>query len=162
MLDRTLRGDLFESTVIGFLAALAIDAKKQILVGACSFTPNLPALVKVAQMLVRQASVLAMEQGEIEYPADMLDEMKERFMMVGTPTPFSWALRLRVYGKKIRNSTTCLGVIRWSEDNEKLTYGDIELTMTSFKDFVREQVHLAQAQLGLLPLHPTETWENLI
>lgn len=63
-------------------------------------------------MLVVQRSVLAADEGEVEHPADLLDEMRERFMIYGSRSPFNWALRLRVYGKKVRNSTTSLGYIQ--------------------------------------------------
>lgn len=35
----------------------------------------------------------------LAYPADYIDEMQARFMAHGTRSPFSWANRLRMYGK---------------------------------------------------------------
>ena len=52
ILDHTLKGDLFKSTAIGFLAALGVDPKKKILQDASSFTLYLSAFVKISQMLV--------------------------------------------------------------------------------------------------------------
>ena len=52
ILDHTLKGDLFESTAVGFLAALAVDPEKRILRDASSFTSYLSAFVKISQMLV--------------------------------------------------------------------------------------------------------------
>ena len=111
LLDHTLKGDLFESTVVGFLAALAVDPERKILRDAPSFTSSLSAFVKISQMLVIQMSVNMAEEGKIEYPADVLDEMRERFLIYGSRSPFNWVLRLQAYGKKIRNSTTSLGYI---------------------------------------------------
>jgi hypothetical protein len=122
LLDHTLKGDIFESTVVGFLAVLAVDPEKKIFRDASSFTSYLSAFVKISQMLVIQMSVVMSEDGEIEHPADVLDEMRERFLMHGTRSPFNWVLRLRAYGKRIRNSTTSLGYIYWFDDHEKLTY----------------------------------------
>jgi hypothetical protein len=45
ILDHTLKGDLFESTAVGFLAALAVDPEKNILRDASSFTSYLSAFV---------------------------------------------------------------------------------------------------------------------
>jgi hypothetical protein len=59
-------------------------------------------------MLVIQMSVVMSEDGEIEHPADVLDEMRERFLMHGTRSLFNWVLRLRAYSKRIRNCTTSL------------------------------------------------------
>ena len=44
-------------------------------------------------------------------------------------------LRLRAYGKTIRNSTISLGYIYWSQDHERLTYKQLKLTMADFKRF---------------------------
>ena len=52
LLDHTLRGDLFESTAVGFLAALGVDPEKKIFRDASSFTSYLSAFVKMSQMLV--------------------------------------------------------------------------------------------------------------
>ncbi|KAH3955985.1 hypothetical protein HBI26_254390 [Parastagonospora nodorum] len=140
LLDHTPKGDLFESTVVGFLAVLAVDPEKEIFREASSFTSYLSAFVKISQMLVIRMSVTMSKDGEIEHPADVLDEMRERFLMHGTRSPFNWVLRLRAYGKRIRNSTTSLGYIYWSDDHEKLTYKQLEMTMAGFKAFVRTEV----------------------
>ena len=114
-------------------------------------------------MLVVQRSVLAADEGEVEYPADLLDEMRERFIIHGSRSPFNWALRLRAYGKKVRNSTTSLGYIQWSEDKESLSYKITELRMNGFKDFIRTEVELIQAQLeDLLLLHADECKEDTV
>jgi hypothetical protein len=163
LLDHVLRGDLFQSVVIGFFAAKGINEDKKILKEAYDYTPTLSAFIKVAQMLAIQRSVRAAEDGEVEYPGDLLDEMRDRFLLHGTHTPFNWALRLRAYGKKVRNSTTSLGYIYWSEDNEKLFYKDLELGMSDFRKFVRVQVGLAQQQLReLLLVHPDEDLEAVV
>jgi hypothetical protein len=45
-------------------------------------------------------SVVAAEEGEVEHPSYMLDEMRERFLVRGSWTAFDWACRLRLYAKK--------------------------------------------------------------
>lgn len=163
LLDHTLKGDLFESTLVGFLAVLSINVPKQILQDACDYTSKLSGLIKIGQVLVVQRSVLAASEGEVEHPADLLDEMRERFMIHGSRSPFNWALRLRAYGKKVRNSTTSLGYIQWSEDKESLSYKTTELRMNGFKEFVQTQVELIQAQLeDLLLLHHDECREDTV
>jgi hypothetical protein len=163
LLDHTLKGDLFESAAIGFLAALGVDPEKRILRDASSFTSYLSAFVKISQMLVIQMSVLMAEEGQIENPADVLDEMRERFMIHGSRSPFNWVLRLRAYGKKIRNSSTSLGYIYWSDDHERLTYKQLELNMTDFKKFVATQVAQTQSELEqLFLIHNDEQREDVI
>ena len=68
-----------------------------------------------------------------------------------------------MYGKKVRDSTTCLGYISWTDDAQCVSYKDLcGLSMSPFQGFVRDQVGLAQEQLeGLLLLHPDERREDL-
>ncbi|KAF3032331.1 hypothetical protein E8E12_004059 [Didymella heteroderae] len=106
-------------------------------------------------------SVLMAEEGQIEHPSDVLDEMRERFMIHGSRSPFNWVLQLRAYGKKIRNSSTSLGYIYWSDDHERLTYKQLELSIADFKKFVATQVALAQSELEQLFLsYPTQVWRH--
>jgi hypothetical protein len=67
--------------------------------------------IKIAQMLVIQKAVTTTDNDCSVQPADILDDMRVRFMINGTRSPLSWASRLRLYGKKVRDSTTCLGYI---------------------------------------------------
>jgi hypothetical protein len=163
LLDHDLRGNLFESVVVGFFAVLGIDVGKGILKEAYHYTPYLSGFIKIAQMLAIQKAVVAAREGIVTQPADLLDEMRVRFMIHGTRSPFSWASRLRIYGKKVRDSTTCLGYISWSDDGKLLSYKGVRhLSIEAFRDFVRDQVVKAQAELeGLLLLHPTEHREEL-
>jgi hypothetical protein len=114
-------------------------------------------------MLVIQRAIIAADQGEVEYPADILDVMRDRFMIYGSSTPMNWALKLRAYGKGIRDTTTSLGYIIWSEDGAALSYRDTELKMTKLQNFIRHQVSLAQSQLeDLLLIHPDEAREDIV
>ena len=114
-------------------------------------------------MLVIQKSVVGAREEEGLQPADLLDEMRAQFLINGVRLPFSWASQLRVYGKRIRDPTTCLGYISWSDDNLSVSYKGVRhLGMDALRDFVREQVGKAQVQLErLLLIHPEETREDL-
>src|SRR5450432_2096409 len=101
--------------------------------------------------------------GETAYPALMLETMQERFMIYGSRSLINWVQKLRTYGKKIRNTTTSLGCIVWSDDGQKLEYKKLEFTMVQLKLFVQQQVELAQDQLHqLLLLHSSEAWDNVV
>jgi hypothetical protein len=85
--------------------------------------------------------VVATREGIVTQPADLLDEMRVRFMIHGTQSPFSWASRLRIYGKKVRDLTTCLSYISWSDDGKLLSYKGVRhLSIEVFRDFVWDQV----------------------
>jgi hypothetical protein len=72
LLDHALLGNIYDSVIVGFLAVLGINSQ-----GAYhnppTYTSSLSAFVKVAQLLVVQRSVLAVEKDEVDYPADILD-----------------------------------------------------------------------------------------
>jgi hypothetical protein len=104
-------GDIFDSAVVGFLAVLGIDSSRKGFQEATTYTPRPSALIKIAQLLVLQRGVVAAEHGETEHPAEMIEDMQCRFMVYGSGSAINWAQKLRVYGKKIRDSTTSLGYI---------------------------------------------------
>jgi hypothetical protein len=94
--------------------------------------------------------VMMAEEGQIKHLLDVLDKMRKRFMIYRSWSPFNWVLRLRAYGKKIRNSSTSLGYIYWSVDYERLTYKQLELNIADLKKFVATEVALAQTELEQL------------
>lgn len=99
----------------------------------------------------------------MEHPADALDEMRERFLVHGTRSPFAWITRLRTYGKKIQNTTTSLGYIYWSEDQQQLSYKGLEMTIESFRRFVQIEIEKAQQSLEILfLLYEEESRESVI
>jgi hypothetical protein len=123
----------------------------------------LSGFIKITQLLVIRKAVVAAQEAEGTYAADVLDELRSRFLTRGTRSPFSWAVKLQAYAKKVRDCTTSLGYILWSEDAQSVSYKDIpSLSMTGFKGFVREQVYKAQAALeALLLVHPSECRSDL-
>ncbi|KAL3707137.1 hypothetical protein TMatcc_005114 [Talaromyces marneffei ATCC 18224] len=163
LLDHTLKGDLFKSALVGFLAILGVDAEKQTFRDAYTYTPSLSGLVKMAQMFVVQEAVMQANEDQVEHPADALDEMRERFLVHGTRSPFAWITRLRTYGKKIQNTTTSLGYIYWSEDQQQLSYKGLEMTIESFRRFIQTEIEKAQHSLEMLfLLHEEESRESVI
>jgi hypothetical protein len=84
-----LKGDLFDSTLVGFLAVLGVDAARQTFQDLYSYTSYLSRLVKMAQMLVALRAVREAEAGQVSHPADALDKMRECFLVYGVRAPFS-------------------------------------------------------------------------
>lgn len=70
------------------------------------------------------------EDGIMEDPLTPLDDMRKRFMTLDNNTPFTRAVSLRSFGKRIRNSTTSLGYIQWSEDAQTMFYRDLEVSVS--------------------------------
>ena len=68
-----------------------------------------------------------------------------------------------MYGKKIRDTTTSLGYLIWSNDGEVLEYRGLQLSMTGLRQFIRYQVNQAQDQLQtLLLIYAKETKEEVV
>jgi hypothetical protein len=163
LLDHPLKGDLFDSTLVGFLAVLGVDPARQTFRDPYGYTSYLSGLVKMAQMLVALQAVRLAKTSQVTHPADALDEMRERFLLYGVRAPFGWITRLRTYGKKIQNSTTSMGYIYWSDDEQTLSYKDLQMSMQGFRQFIANQVQLAQVELAqLFLLHDEEVREEVV
>lgn len=129
LLDHCLKGDVYDSIVIGFPAVLGINTKKMKFNDAAQYTSHPSAFIKIAQLLLIQQAVVAAEKNEVEHPSDLLDDMQDRFMVYGSRSPINWAQKLRVLGAKLRDSTTSLGHIVWSDEGHRLSYKDLEFEM---------------------------------
>ncbi|GFF60414.1 predicted protein [Aspergillus udagawae] len=163
LLDHPLKGDLFNSTLVGFLVVLGVDPARQTFRDPYGYTSYLSGLVKIAQMLVALQAVCLAKTSQVTHPADALDEMCERFLLYGVRAPFSWITQLRTYGKKIQNSTTSIGYIYWSDDEQTLSYKDLQMSMQGFCQFIANQVQLAQVELAqLFLLHDKKVQEEVV
>lgn len=149
--------------MLAFLAVSGIDTAKSIFFEAPNYTLKLSGFIKIAQMLVFEKAVREVESGMVENALDPLDEMRERFMTINNCMPFSWAVSARSFGKKIRDSVTSLGFIKWSEDEQTVFYKDVELRIDAFRKFVALQMKQAQGLLAnLFMLDPEENREVVI
>lgn len=164
LLDHPLRGSVFESAVVVFLAVLGIDEKNTgAFCNAAAYSPVLSKFIKISQMLVIQRAVIAAEDGDVEYPADMLDDLRRRFLIQGSRSPFDWAYKQRQIARRIASNTTETGAIIWTEDCQRVAYHEISLSMGDLRDFVATQVKLVQRDLEeLLMLHPEERRSEVI
>ena len=62
LLDHHLRGTMFESVALGFLAILGIDSSNETLCDAAAYTPILSRFIKISQLLMVQRAVLEVEE----------------------------------------------------------------------------------------------------
>jgi hypothetical protein len=76
--------------VLSFLAVLGVNkSPSSVFYSLLSYLPNLLKFIKIVQMLVVQQLVVAAEEGEVEHLLDMLDEIRERFIVQGSRTTFN-------------------------------------------------------------------------
>jgi hypothetical protein len=93
----------------------------------------------------------------------MIEVMQDCVLVYSSCSLINWAQKLRVYGKKIRDSTASLDYIIWSDNHQKLDWKGLELSMVGLKQFVRQQVEVVQDQLQqLLLIHTKEAKEDVI
>jgi hypothetical protein len=92
LLDHNLKGDLFESAILGYLAVIGIDIKSSRFHEAYSYTPLLSGFIKISQMLVLEKALRSSEKRQSGDPLDFLEEIRERFMTVDCRSLFSWAI----------------------------------------------------------------------
>ncbi len=147
LLDHELKGDVHESTVVGYLAVLGIDVANTSFYAAVNHTSTLLGFFKISQMLVLQKAIQAEVTSQSASAFDLLDEMRARFMTVDPCTPFSSAVSLRSFGKGIADTVTSLGYIQWSEDDQTIFYKALELRVDDFRAFVAQQVRKSQKLL---------------
>ena len=76
ILDHQLKGDIYESVVLGFLAVRGIDTRNSIFFEAPNYTSKLSGFIKISQMLVLEAAVREMESGKVDNALDPLEEMR--------------------------------------------------------------------------------------
>jgi hypothetical protein len=97
LLDHKLYGDIYDSIVVGFLAAMAIRLPAtnpsagvaQKLYSTADFIPKLSALIKMSQLLVGKRALLAVKRDKADVPARALEEMQGRFMTKESRSPIS-------------------------------------------------------------------------
>jgi hypothetical protein len=163
LLDHSLKGNIYDSVVVGFFAVMGINEERKGFREPENFTHYLSAFIKIAQLLVMQRAVVAADLGEAEFPGELLDEMQDRFMVSSSRSPMHWALKLRTFGRKIRDQITSLGYINWSDDGQRLSYKSLDLDMQALRWFMRDQVELGQCLLEqLLLIQPGEARDRVV
>lgn len=95
LLDHALFDTIYDSIAVVFLAVLGIRDpglsadQNATFSDSLHYTPYLSAFIKIAQLLVIQRAVLAVDRGEVPHVADMLNVMQERFMVYSTHSPIN-------------------------------------------------------------------------
>jgi hypothetical protein len=89
LLDHLLHRSVFKSPVIVFLAVLGINKKNDgAFCNAAAYLLVLSKFIKISQILVIQRAIVAAKDRDVEYLADMLDNLRKRFLVQGSCSPF--------------------------------------------------------------------------
>ncbi|KAH4596285.1 hypothetical protein HBH82_231530 [Parastagonospora nodorum] len=107
LLNHKIKGKLSSSIVISFLSVLGINTARNGFEDAVSYTSKLSGLVKLAQLVVVRQALADFESGQADSPNDAVGALQD-------------LLHLRAYGTRIRDSTTTIGHIGWSDDRQQL------------------------------------------
>ena len=111
LLDHKLRGNIYDSLIVSFLTVKGINVNTCCFQEPANYTSGLSALIKLAQYLIAHRSIIGAAEGEVDFPSELLDTMQDRFMVIGSRSPIEWALKLRRYGRSVRDTTTAHGMI---------------------------------------------------
>ena len=77
LLDHELKGNIYDSIVVDFLAAIGIDARNECFREAPNYSSSLSGLITMAQFFVALRCVRGMDDGETDFALDLLDEMQD-------------------------------------------------------------------------------------
>jgi hypothetical protein len=75
LLDHKLRGNIYNSLVISFLAAFGIYKKNDYFQELNNYTSGLSRLIKMAQFLVAQRAIVGTTEGEANFLSELLDDI---------------------------------------------------------------------------------------
>jgi hypothetical protein len=143
-----VRGDVFKSPVLHFLAVLGIDEETRRLRQANDFSYMLAGVVYCMRVIAVEV-ILPSEERE-----DQGDEDDERFKQVrdgfladGTYSVMSKALSILAYGKSIAMNHSNAGSISWSDDRTRMDYKGRTIDTTRFGGMVRGAIGEAEDML---------------
>lgn len=88
LLDYFFKENLFENTVIEFLAIFGINTDYSNFRNPNYYTIYLSVLVKIAQILIVEQTIEIADYSKISYPADILDKIYEYFLLYSVRTLF--------------------------------------------------------------------------
>ena len=77
LFDHCLKGNIYDSVIIRFTTVLGIDLAKNCFREPADYTSQLSALAKMGQMLVMQRVVVGADIGEVDFPANLLNEIQD-------------------------------------------------------------------------------------
>ena len=97
-------------------------------------------MVKVIQLLTIRASVFGYQHKHYTTPGEYLRTFRRKWLLKNRPTPFARILQLRAWGRRIRNCTTSIGIIRWADDGNSLHCKNLYLEIPAFQRFLRDQL----------------------
>lgn len=163
LLDHDIGDNEFNSPICSGLAVMGIDEQGG-WKGPLRTTQVMSGIVTVSKMLVllksaqdREREVERLKRDYSEEKARELAssifsrvaEQMKKFMTLttanGKPSPIDAVLRLRAYGRKIRNTTTEVGVIDW--DGEKVIYQGIGIEISGLRSMVHGLVQSTAERL---------------
>ncbi|KFY31540.1 hypothetical protein V493_01012 [Pseudogymnoascus sp. VKM F-4281 (FW-2241)] len=147
LLDHALYKDIYDSIIVGFLAVLGIR-KDGCFSEATTYTSYLSAFIKMTQLLVIQRSVPAVELDEVDYVADILDVMQDRFMVTMTNLKTFVAKQVSIAQQQLHDlllaDDPSISELGWNflKHSENLTlhgYEDWLLTRVIKTDWLRDE-----------------------
>jgi superfamily II DNA or RNA helicase len=149
----TVRGDIFSSGLLHFLAVLGVDEEMGRLREANDFSYMLAGVVYCTRVIGVEAILPAAErdqQGEDDDGRFL--ETRNRYLADGGYSPMSKMISLLAYGKMIARNHGNAGAVLWSRDGKVVQLREQKILVSRFKSMVTDTVAAAEKLL----------WERLM
>ena len=143
-----VRGDVFKSAILHFLAILGIDEETRRLRQANDFSYMLAGVVYCVRVIAVEV-ILPLEEREDQDDADdeRFKQVRDSFLADGTYSVMSKALSILAYRKSIAMNHSNAGSISWSDDRMQMDYKGRTIDTVRFRSMVRGAIEEAEDKL---------------
>ena len=136
------------SAVIHFTAVLGIDRNRACFLEPSAYSPQLPALLYCARLLLFESALPAEGRQGIEEPLEALLAVHHRWLVDGRPTPFHYIDNLLAYALGAGREVGGKASVLWTADRQTLIYRGERAPLAELRRFVCELVDAAEAILS--------------
>jgi hypothetical protein len=143
-----VRGDVFKSAVLHFLAVLGIDEEIGRLRQANDFSYMLAGVVYCVRVLAVEIILPSTErENQDEEDDKRFRQMRGEYLADGSYSVMSKMLSMLAYGKHLAMNHGNAGAVSWSEDRLVLSYRGRPIALSRFKSMVQEAITEAEDML---------------
>jgi hypothetical protein len=148
LIFQRVRGDVFKSTVLHFLAVLGIDEEIGRLRQANDFSYMLAGVVYCMQVLAVEIILPSTErENQDEEDDKRFRQVRGEYLADSSYSVMSKMLSMLAYGKHLAMNHGNASAVSWSEDRLVLSYRGRPIALSRFKSMVQEAITEAEDML---------------
>jgi hypothetical protein len=143
-----VRGDVFKSAILQFLAVLGIDEEINQLRQANDFSYMLAGVVYCVRVLPVEIILPSTEREDLNEEDDKrFKQVRGEYLADGSYSVMSKMLSMLAYGKHLAMNHGNSGAVSWSEDRLMLSYQGKPIVLSRFKSIVQGAIAEAEDML---------------